>query len=124
MTNPPPQPSLFCVELRTARWEVLVDWYRDVVGLPVLLRVIDDRYALLDAGCTRLAIMGREHPSEASGRWSLGFETDDLDAVWHRLGAAAAAPPRANPEGFREVVARDPDGNTIRLFAWALGHHT
>ncbi|MFM7207210.1 MAG: VOC family protein [Planctomycetaceae bacterium] len=123
MSHAPPQPSLFSVELRTTRWEMLVDWYRDVVGLKVLLRVEDDRYALLDAGCTRLAIMGRASPGEPSGRWSLGFETDDLDAAALRLGAAAASPPRTNPEGFRELVAHDPDGNKLRLFSWAPGHH-
>ena len=123
MSHPPPPPSLFSVELRTARWELLVAWYRDIVGLKGLLRVEDDRYALLDAGCTRLAIMGRSTPGEPSGRWSLGFETDDLDAAWLRLGAAATSPPRANPEGFRELVAIDPDGNKIRLFTWSPGHH-
>jgi len=122
ISHPPSSPSLFSVELRTPRWDLLVDWYRDILGLKVLLRVVDDRYALLDAGCTRLAIMGRDSPGEASGRWSLGFETDDLDAAWRRLGAAAG-PPRTNPEGFRELVARDPDGNKIRLFCWAPGHH-
>mgnify|MGYP006275836035 CR=1 FL=1 len=123
MSHQPQPPSLFSVELRTARWEMLVAWYRDVLGLKVLLRVEDDRYALLDAGCTRLAIMGREHPGEGSGRWSLGFETPDLDAARDRLGAAAPEPPRTNPEGFRELVAFDPDGNKIRLFSWAAGHH-
>lgn len=114
-------PTLFSVELRTPRWESLVAWYRDVVGLRVLLRVDDDRYALLDAGGTRLAILGRESPGEASGRWSLGFETDDLDAARDRLGAAATAPPRSDPEGFRELAGVDPDGNRIRLFSWAPG---
>ncbi|MFM7243119.1 MAG: VOC family protein [Planctomycetaceae bacterium] len=123
MSHSPQPPSLFSIELRTARWEMLVAWYRDILGLKVLLRVEDDHYALLDAGCTRLAIMGRTSPGEPSGRWSLGFETDDLDAAAHRLGTAATSPPRANPEGFRELVAMDPDGNKIRMFSWASGHH-
>jgi hypothetical protein len=32
-------------------------------------------------------------------------------------GADATAP-RLHPEGFREVVVHDPDGNTLRLFGW------
>jgi catechol 2,3-dioxygenase-like lactoylglutathione lyase family enzyme len=120
--SPPQRPSLFSVELRTSRWQELVDWYRDVLGLRVLMRVLDDHYALLQAGDTRLAIMGRDAPGEASGRWSLGFETDDLDAACLRLGAAATSP-RTNPEGFRELAAIDPDGNKIRLFSWSQGRH-
>ena len=121
MSHSPHPPSLFSIELRTARWEMLVDWYRDVLGLKVLLRVVDDHYALLDAGDTRLAIMGRATPGEASGRWSLGFETGDLDAAGHRLGAAAE----------REVGARQQDAGVDhrRLDVGALlrldlqGHH-
>ena len=26
--------------------------------------------------------------------------------------------PRDDPEGFQEIITSDPDGNTIRLFAW------
>lgn len=123
MSHSPHPPSLFSVELRTARWQLLVDWYRDILGLPVLVRVLDDEYALLAAGETRLAIMGRPTPGEASGRWSLGFEAVDLDAAFARLGAAAKGPPETHPEGFRELRAVDPDGNRIRLFSWPTGHH-
>ena len=115
------QPSLFSVELRTPHWGRLVAWYREALGLRVLVRVIDDEYALLQAGDTRLAIMGRAAPGEASGRWSLGFEVADLDAAYDRLRtmAASVAAPTENPEGFRELRVADPDGNRIRLFAWA-----
>ena len=44
------RPSLFSVELRTARWAELVEWYRNVLGLRVLVRVVDDGYALFAAG--------------------------------------------------------------------------
>ena len=115
------QPSLFSVELRTARWAELVEWYRSVVGLRVLVRVIDDGYALLAAGDTRLAILSRPSAPPASGRWSLGFEVADLDAARERLARSGTAVtgPAAHPEGFRELLVTDPDGNRIRLFAWA-----
>ena len=112
-------PELFCVELRTARWAELVEWYRTVLGLTVLVRVVDDGYALLAAGPGRLAV-ARPDPAPASDRVSLGFETADLDAVVGRLAAAGAefTPPREHAEGFRELVVHDPDGNLLRLFSW------
>lgn len=120
------RPALFAVELRSTRWEALVAWYRDALGLEVLLRVIDDRYALLAAGSARLAILGRDVavPPDSrwsqSSRWSLAFEVADLEATRERLVATgcAASEPASNPEGFREFVVADPDGNRVRLFAW------
>lgn len=98
----------------------MVEWYRGVIGLRVLLRVVDDEYALIEAGDTRLAILGRPSPGEASPRWSLGFEVVDLDAARARLAAAGAhvEDPGRHPEGFREIVSADPDGNRLRLFTW------
>ena len=114
------RPTLFAIEIRSLRWEALVAWYRDALGLEVLLRVIDDRYALLAAGAARLAILGRDEALPESRRWSLAFEVEHLEAVRERLVAAGCAVPEptANPEGFREFVVTDPDGNRIRLFAW------
>ena len=113
-------PTLFAVEIRSPRWEPLVAWYRDVLGLGVLLRVIDDRYALLAAGPARLVILGRDETAPESRRWSLAFEVTDLEAARGRLVAAGntAHEPTTNPEGFRELVVADPDGNRVRLFAW------
>jgi catechol 2,3-dioxygenase-like lactoylglutathione lyase family enzyme len=115
------QPSLFCIELRTARWAELVEWYRTTLALRVLVRVVDDGYALLAAGDVRLAILARPEPGAASRRWSLGFEVADLDEAARRLAAAGAdGSPQSHPEGFRELVVTDPDGNRIRLFSWPL----
>lgn len=125
MTLPPVQrPSLFSVELRSGRWAEMVEWYRSVLGLRVLVRVVDDGYALLDAGETRLAILSRSDPGESSPRWSLGFEVVDLDLVYGRLqqSGSTVTDPREQHEGFREIVAIDPDGNRIRLFSWS--HHS
>lgn len=102
-----------------------MDWYRDALGLKVLVRVLDDEYALLEAGDTRLAILGRAAAGEASGRWSLGFEVSDVVVARERLlgMAMTVGEPTIHPEGFHELRVVDPDGNRLRLFAWALGHH-
>lgn len=116
------RPTLFAVEIRSSRWDSLVAWYRDALGLEVLLRVVDDRYALLAAGSARLAILGRDDAVPESRRWSLAFEVAHLETVCERLAAAGEDPPAptSNPEGFREFVVADPDGNRIRLFAWTV----
>ena len=118
------RPGLFSVELRSAQWELLVAWYRSVLGLRVLVRVVEDRYALFEAGDTRLAILSREAPGEASGRWSLGFEVHDLSPQLDRLldHGSPVDGPKQHPEGFRELITLDPDGNKIRLFSWPNGH--
>ena len=114
------RPALFSVEVRTAQWENMVYWYRNILGLRVLVRVVDDGYALFEAGDTRVAILSRENAGKASGRWSLGFEVTDLEAAYIRLRTANEniAKPKTHPEGFRELVTNDPDGNLLRIFAW------
>ena len=116
-------PELYCVELRTAGWEQSVEWYRQALGLRVLVRVTDDQYALLSAGETRLAILARSSPGEPTRRISLAFEVRDLWTAVTRLQAAGAAIeyPKPDAEGLREITVSDPDGNRIRLFAWPRG---
>jgi predicted enzyme related to lactoylglutathione lyase len=114
------RPSLYCVELRTSCWTECVKWYRETLGLKVLVRVPEDGYALLEAGDTRLALIARDNSGPASARWSLGFEVENLDTVAQRLVTAGweVSRPDRTSEGFREVVTLDPDGNRIRLFSW------
>ena len=117
------RPGLYCIELRTAHWEASVEWYRNILGLRVLVRVTDDGYALLDAGETRLALLARENPGDASRRISLAFEVPDLNRVAERLkrqGSTYSAP-RSDSEGLREINTVDPDGNRLRLFSWPKG---
>ena len=114
------RPGLYCVELRTQNWAQLVAWYRDVLGLRVLVRVVDDGYALLEAGETRLALLDRDTTGEASKRISLAFEVDDIPKICARVEASGMAVlyPVHDPEGLREANTLDPDGNRIRLFSW------
>ncbi len=114
------RPGLYCIELRTAHWQQSVEWYRTALGLKVLVRVVDDGYALLEAGETRLALLARESPGEPTTRISFAFEVHDLAAAITRLQRAGVdvPAPRSNSEQLREINLTDPDGNRIRLFAW------
>ena len=114
------RPGLYCVELRTENWDQLVEWYREVLGLRVLVRVIDDGYALLEAGETRLALLSRDASGEPSRRISLAFEVKDVPQVCRRLKAVGSdvTHPERDLEGLREANTTDPDGNRVRLFSW------
>lgn len=114
------RPNLYSVEVRTGRWQEMVDWYRNALGLRVLVRVVEDGYALIEAGETRIALIAKTYATEPCSRWSLGFEVVDLERAAHRLEAAGRpfSQPRKGEEGFQEITTTDPDGNSIRLFAW------
>ncbi len=113
-------PSLFCVEIRTPRWAELVDWYRGALGLRVLMRGVDDGYALLAAGETRIAIIARPAAAEPGPRGGRAVGVSDrVGARARRAAAGGPGPaPTAHAEGFRELSLTDPDGNRLRLFAW------
>ena len=86
-----------------------------LLGLEVLLRVVDDRYALLAAGPARLAILGREATDPASRRWSLGSRSIDLAIIQARLLASglpcpvSLRQPRGLPGTGRHRPRRQPD---------------
>jgi catechol 2,3-dioxygenase-like lactoylglutathione lyase family enzyme len=127
----PARPGLYCTELRTGRWSEMVDWYRNAVGLRVLVRVVDDRYALLAAGSGRLAIVENKvderslAPPGCESRVALVFEVDDLEACRTRLAACGGADMRrrVHAEGFEELSTADPDGNRVRLIVWPRGEN-
>src|SRR5262245_18037536 len=108
--------NLAFVELQVADWPAALAWDRDVLGLPVVLRVKADRFALLKAGPGQLALRaGRPQP----GSVLLAFEVEDLPAALEhlaRLGVQPEAPLKASPEGYRRALLRDPDGYRLCLY--------
>lgn len=111
--------ELYAVELRTVRWERSLAWYREALGVRVAIRIPEDEYALLIAGSSRIALMGR-HDAGTNDRVSLAFEVDDLTAAESRLQACETKLRRVqdHPEGLAIIQTRDPDGNAINLFCW------
>lgn len=120
MTAPATQAALYAIELRTARWPQMLAWYRGVLGARSLVRIVEDGYALLELGGTRLALLARIVSAEPSDRWNLAFEVKDLQPFMDRLQQAGSSfeQPAANDESLVQIRCHDPDGNSIRLFIW------
>lgn len=110
--------DLFAAELAVADWPAALAWYRDRLGLPVLMTDEPNRYALLSAGSARVALKaGVPRP----GSTRLVFRVDDLEAVLARLadrGVLPVGPVRESAEGYRAATFTDPDGHRLDVFAW------
>lgn len=113
--------DLFAAELVVSDWPAALAWYRDRLGLSVLLTDEPNRYALLSAGSCRLALKAG---APAAGSTKLVFHVDDLDAALARLagrGVLPVGPVRESAEGYRAVTLADPDGHRLDVFAWVGG---
>jgi len=113
-------PELYAIEIRTGNWSESIGWYRDVLGLRSLIRVVEDNFALLQAGPVMVSLLARQNPGEATARISLAFEVEDLTGAVDRLVNAGAALTHVRRDGeeYRDLMTTDPDGNRIRLFCW------
>lgn len=115
-TENPPSPQAYAVEIRTTRWDAMLDWYPKVLGARTLVRVVDDRYALLELGGLRIALLGRDGELPDVGRISLALEVDDLARFLAMPGSSGQI--ARDSEGLDHLRLTDPDGNPIRLFCW------
>ncbi|MGL6094506.1 MAG: VOC family protein [Fimbriiglobus sp.] len=111
--------TLYMVELIVAEFGGTVAWFRDVLGLRVLLLDEMNRFALLQGvGGGRLAV---KVGIPAPGGVRLHFQVPDLDAELAQLrgrGAHLESPPLVSPEGYRRAVVRGPAGSPVVLFEW------
>lgn len=106
------------VELRARDVAATEAWYRDVLGLEVVLRDEAAGFVLLRAGDGRLALKAGE---PVPGGALLAFEVDDLDAWLARLEEKRVpldGQLKESPEGYRRARLRDPDGHPITLYEW------
>jgi predicted enzyme related to lactoylglutathione lyase len=112
------------IQLPARDWQTLVNWYRDILGLKVLVRVEEDGYALLDAGGVQLAVK-RNETAETNGLHENGpklyFAVQNLDEEMKRLGDLGVnilKPMKVTSENYRRAVIADPEGQRICLFDW------
>lgn len=104
-----------------------VDFYRDVLGIP--LRFSTGSYAEFETRGAKFALYARAELPGLIGReapagplpWPQGevaFFVDDPDAEHERLrrlGVTILAPPTDRPWGERTLHLADPDGNVVEL---------
>jgi catechol 2,3-dioxygenase-like lactoylglutathione lyase family enzyme len=120
----PPRIELFMTVIRVARWPATVRWYIDTLGLRPLVLDSAHEFALLSAGGGRVGLQGvkEAHLASARGRVRLVFQVGDLDRERRRLidnGIAVDEPIDNHAEGYREIRFQDPEGYSLRFFAWS-----
>ncbi len=119
----PPRIDLFMTVIRVTRWQTTVRWYIDALGLAPLLLDAGNEFALLSAGSGRVGLQGvKEAPWRSPrNRVRLVFQVADLDRERRRLidhGVELGEPIENQEEGYREIRFQDPEGYSLRFFAW------
>ena len=110
--------TLYLVELTVSDWPAALAWYAEVLGVQPALRVEGDRFALFQAGPSRLAL---KQGQARAGSVLLTLEVADLAAKLASLesrGIRPEGPVKTSPEGYRRAMLRDPDGHRLSLFEW------
>jgi catechol 2,3-dioxygenase-like lactoylglutathione lyase family enzyme len=118
-----PRIDLFMTVIRVTRWETTVRWYVDTLGLAPLLLDAANEFALLSAGSGRVGLQGvkEAHLAPTRNRVRLVFQVADLDRERRRLvdhGVEVGEPVENRDEGYREIRFQDPEGYSLRCFAW------
>src|SRR5688572_6862688 len=110
--------DLFLVQLAVADWPTSLAWYRDRLGLTVVLMDEPNRYALLAAGPARIALKAG---TPVPGTTRVVFHVRSVGAELTRLASAGIQPTgqvTESPEGYRVARFTDPDGHRLELFEW------
>ncbi len=101
------------------------DFYRNVLGLPLLM--VDRGRPHFDLGGAYLVILlGRPQKAEGSRFPVLAFAVDDLDRVVQQLRAQGVELPWDVEEDSdsRWVMFNDPGGNLLEIAQFGNAHHS
>ena len=90
-----------------------IDWSDEQLGLAGLSKG-DARLFMASAGFR--ALFGAQPPIVLWINLADRGEVDALHAQWMAAGAQIAAPPEPKPYKLYEFIARDLDGNVLRIF--------
>jgi catechol 2,3-dioxygenase-like lactoylglutathione lyase family enzyme len=111
------------VTVQVADFDASVAWYRDVLGLSVVVLEPDEFCMLAPPGSHGPALaLATDHPDRISPRSGIGWTptlvVDDFDAAVAELrqrGVRFDAEEEGADEGYRLVRVLDPEGNPIGI---------
>ena len=100
----------------------LLPFYRDVIGLPVVME--SPGFVLLGADSSESPALGLGTHSEVHGhnsdpaRFMVGLASDDIKADWQRLQAAGVEFIEEPTDDSYLIITtlKDPEGNLVQLF--------
>lgn len=114
---------LYAVRVFSFRWDDSVEFYRDVVGLPLSFLGQDSGWAQFDLGTASLGLE-RCDPADPEAREVVGrfvgisIEVGDIHTTYDELvakGVEFIGPPERQPWGGILAHFKDPDENVITL---------
>jgi catechol 2,3-dioxygenase-like lactoylglutathione lyase family enzyme len=111
------------VILRVRDMERAVTFYRDSIGLPVLME--SEAFSFLDGGTIRIALNAVGDVPDDESMTEIVLEVDDLRQVYDdlsTLGVVFEVEPRVvTSDGTRSLLAthfHDPDGHLVSVTGW------
>jgi len=115
-------PTIWYVNVFVSDFERALAFYRDQLGLKVVLAEPQFGYASFDtqgAGFAIAAVPADSEQASLVGRQTgIGWGVPDVDAAYETLrdeGVTFAAPPQRQPWGGYMAMLQDPDGNVFYL---------
>jgi catechol 2,3-dioxygenase-like lactoylglutathione lyase family enzyme len=110
------------VTIQVRDWAAAVQWYTQVLGLPIITLDEEDGFCMLGTDGATLALAA-DHPDQAVGtgenRLAPAFRVTDLDGTLERLRSLGVkVDPRIDgeDEGYRLARVYDPEGNRLHLY--------
>ena len=104
------------INVHVSDFERSLDFYRDVLGLELLMTDESFGYASFKAANVQFAIV-KSDPSQVGGHTGIGLLVKDLDAAHAELAEQVTftQPPTKQPWGGYMALFVDPDGNEFYL---------
>lgn len=112
------KPIVTQVAIGVSNLSQAIEFYRDKVGFPLLVRDDPHHYARLDGGAINVGLVAGDITPETAPRMAITISTDALHAAYAKLtanGVEFLMPPTKQPWGAMMARFADPDGNWFYL---------